>query len=103
LEVKWYLTLELYELRILIFLLLHGPARKSDLVKALGLNWNTLSSNLNKLIDKGLVIKMVTFSGRPTYVYIITSKGIKELERIFLELKESLEKAKYEKPEPDIM
>jgi len=85
------LTLKLYELKILIFLLLHGPAKKSDMVKALNLNWSTLSSNLNRLMEKELVFKSITFKSRPTYIYMITNKGIMELEKIFLELKKALE------------
>ena len=84
------MTLELYELKILIFLLLHGPAKKSDMVKALNLNWSTLSSNLNRLMERGLVFKSITFKSRPTYIYMITSRGIGELEKIFLELKRAL-------------
>ena len=82
------MPLELYELRILIFLLLHGPARKVDLVRALGLNWSTISSNLNRLMGEGLVVKVLTFSSRPTYM--ITGKGVEELESLFLELKKIL-------------
>jgi len=88
------LALELYELRILIFLLLNGPSRKTDLVRALGLNWNRLSKLLDRLVEKGLVHRVLTFSNRPTYVYLVTAKGVEELEKIFQELKESLEKAK---------
>ena len=88
------MALELYELRILIFLLLNGPSRKTDLVRALGLNWNRLSKLLDRLVEKGLVHRVLTFSNRPTYVYLVTAKGVEELEKIFQELKESLEKAK---------
>ena len=31
---------------------------------------------------------------RPTYVYLVIAKGVEELERIFQELKETLERAK---------
>ncbi len=91
------MALELYELKILIFLLLNGPSKKTGLVRALGLNWSRLSKLLDKLMEKGLVHRVLTFSDRPTYVYLVTAKGVEELERIFLELKESLERAEKKK------
>ncbi len=88
------MPLELYELRILIFLLLNGPLRKIDIVRALGLNWNRLSNILDRLMEKGLVARTLSFRSRPTYLYLITDKGIEELEKISLELKESLKKTR---------
>ena len=38
--------------------------------------------------------RVLTFSNRPMYVYLVTTKGVEELEKVFQELKESLKKAK---------
>jgi DNA-binding HxlR family transcriptional regulator len=57
--------LEALELKILVFLLLHGPARKTDLARALGARWQTLSLRLERLIEKKLVARTLVFQGRP--------------------------------------
>lgn len=87
------MALELLELKALTFLLLHGPSRKGDLVKALGVNWGRATRVLEALMEKGLVVKALSFRERPTHVYMVTREGIRELERILRELRESLKRA----------
>jgi len=91
------MSLETPELKILIYLLLPGPARKSDIVKATSLTYQQLSTKLTWLENNGLVVKQAVFFPRPGYIYMISRKGVEELRKLANTLNNVL-KSKHIKP-----
>ena len=71
--------------RFLIATLLYvmGPRTMADLVKALGLTWGDLDSNIRRLRDRGFVElkKVLTLRG-PRTVVKLTERGVEEYERL---------------------
>ncbi len=79
--------------RFLIATLLYvmGPRTMADLVRALGLTWGDLDSNLRRLRDRGFVElrKVLTLKG-PRTVAVLTEKGLEEYERLVESLRKLL-------------
>jgi DNA-binding HxlR family transcriptional regulator len=81
---------DLLDVKILLYLAVRGPSRKSDIVSALGVSWATLSRRLERLESRGLVAKTLTFAPGPTYLYFATPRGYEELRSLLRELEEAL-------------